>query len=152
MGQKTKRLVIFIYLFFSVILISNKVFSFNWPRWVCVDPGHGGKWTGTMGWNNKGPAEKVQNLKACQVLDRVLFQSYDGEYPFYNYNYAGVIHTRIDDSELDESLGTDLHLRAEIANGNESGYYNQNYDFRTDFPPAYGYPWWTEITQKLISF
>lgn len=120
MERKIKRLVSLIF-FFSIILITNKVFSFDWPRWVCLDPGHGGIWTGTMGWNNRGPAEKVQNLKACQVLDRVLFQSYEGEFPFYTYNYVGVIHTRIDDSYFFDDLNDDLRYRAQVANGERPG-------------------------------
>ena len=80
MKQKAKILVL-LPLF---ILAQNQAFSFDDPKWVCLDPGHGGIYPGTMGWNEKGPAEKVHNLKACQVLDRVLFQSYEGEPPFQN--------------------------------------------------------------------
>jgi tetratricopeptide (TPR) repeat protein len=147
--EKIKKNKYIVTVFF--LIICNQVFAFDTPKLVCLDPGHGGTWQGTMGWNDRGPAEKVHNLSACQLLDKFLFWSYEDEWGFETYNYLA-IHTRIDDSQLSYDQNEDLHHRSEIANGNENGWYNQNFDSRWMFPPVYGEPWWTEITIRPADF
>ena len=117
-----------------------------------MDPGHGGIYSGTPGWDSDGPPEKEQNLRACQVLDRILYYAYD--FGGGDYHYEGVIHTRIDDSYFSGDRREDLERRAMIANGQEYGWYNANFPPRSDHypPPDYTDPWWIQILQKADFF
>ena len=118
--METKSFILILILVLS-FLIPMKGYCFNFPYYICFDPGHGGDWPGTLGWEDTGPGEKVHTLSACQVLDEELYYSHDVD----GFNFI-MLHTRIDDSHFYyggvDMLAKDLHARAEIANGNRSGW------------------------------
>ena len=145
--MKTKSFILIVTLMLS-FLIPIKGNCFKWPYYVCFDPGHGGIYPGTLGWEYMGPGEKVHTLSACQVLDEELYFSHDEE----GFNFV-MYHTRKDDSYFSDDPAIDLHIRAQIANGIEDGWRNLNYQYRVNPPaPDYESPWWVKYRNKCDFF
>jgi N-acetylmuramoyl-L-alanine amidase len=99
----TKEVIIIAIVLCLFILQSPTVVAYD----VCIDPGHGGVWGGTDGYDNQGPNEKDRTLDiALKFKDLLLGDGYD------------VWMTRTSDASLDSNnLTHDLEMRAEYANG-----------------------------------
>ena len=76
------------------------------PLVVCLDPGHGGKWTGAVYF---GRNEKDIVIKLCNEIRAYLNQ---------HYPEIKVLLTREDDTVFSTDLGTDLRSRVEFAKNN----------------------------------
>jgi len=81
---------------------------------ICVDPGHGGSATGTLGADGEGyPEEKDINLQIAQKLEPLLEN-------FFGYCGENVFFTRNDDSYVSSQK------RVDIANGKEEDAYGSD--------------------------
>jgi N-acetylmuramoyl-L-alanine amidase len=149
-----KARIVGAFLFFLLLIVTNPTASFA-EKVLVIDPGHGGKFTGTCGYsgNKTGFCEKHANLAVALKLKELLKNSgikvyltreTDKDFAPYLSNAGGDLEKRMaiangyakgnNDNSIFISIHHNAHPRSPYVKGLETYYYDGVHHYKPDWP------------------